>query len=126
MLIGNAKNDIENKMTTHNQRPVPAIWPLGHIAAPSDIELHGWKCFDLTPPGKPTARHFLGLNGQSPSVYTSAPVTKFNPVQGVGEATDGAVIRLAGPPCSSPINVAGYIEDVSIAGAEPNIGGKSR
>lgn len=91
----------------------PNLWTLGSIAAPSDVELHGWKCFDLTPPGKSTARHFLGRNGLSPSVYTSAPVNKFDPVKGVGEATEGAVIRLAGLPSCDSLDAPGYIQDVS-------------
>lgn len=86
---------------------------MGIIAAPSNVELHDWKCFDLTPPGKPTARHFLGRNGQSPSVYTSAPVVKFDPVKGVSEATDGAVISLAGPPSCDWLGAQRYIKDVS-------------
>ena len=75
--------------------------------------LHEWQCVDITPPGNPTARHFLGRNGQSPSVYTSAPVTKFDPAQGVGEATDGAVISLVGPPSCDLLDAPGYIKDVS-------------
>lgn len=101
-------------MTTPNERPVPDLWKLDSITAPPDVELHEWKCFDLTPPGKPTTRRFLGRDGQSPAVYTSAPVIKFDPARCVGEATDGAVIRLEGPPSRDSLGVPGYIDDVTV------------
>ena len=100
-------------MTTAIEHPIPDLWKLGPITAPPDAELHGWKCFDLTPPGNPTTRRFLGRNGQSPAIYTSDPVIKFDPAQGVGEATDGAVISLDGPPSCDLLDAPGYIKDVS-------------
>jgi len=101
-------------MTTPNEHPIPDLWRLGPITAPPDVELHDWKCFDLTPPGKPTTRRFLGRNGKSSSVYTSDPVIKFDPTQCVCEATDGAVIRLEGPPSRDSLGVPGYIDDVTV------------
>lgn len=101
-------------MTTPNEHPIPDLWKLGSITAPPDVELHDWKCFDLTPPGNPTTRRFLGRNGKSSSVYTSAPLIKFDPTQCVCEATDGAVIRLEGPPSRDSLGVPGYIDDVTV------------
>jgi hypothetical protein len=100
-------------MTTPNEHPIPDLWKLGPITAPPDVVLHDWKCFDLTPPGNPATRRFLGRNGQSPAVYTSAPVIKFDPVQGIGEATDGAVLRLTGPAGAETVNIDAYIHDVT-------------
>ncbi len=91
-----------------------SLWTLCTLDAPPDIVLRNWKCFDLTPPGKPTTRRFLGRNGQSPAVYTSAPVINFDPTQCVCEATDGAVIRLEGPPSRDSLGVPGYIDDVTV------------
>jgi hypothetical protein len=90
-----------------------SLWTLCNLDAPPDIVLHDWKCFDLTPPGKPTTRRFLGRNGKSSSVYTSAPVIKFDPVQGIGEATDGAVLRLTGSAGAETVNIDAYIHDVT-------------
>ena len=100
-------------MTTAIEHPIPDLWKLGSITAPPDVELHDWKCFDLTPPGNPTTRRFLGRNGKSSSVYTSAPVIKFDPVQGIGEATDGAVLRLTGSAGAETVNIDAYIHDVT-------------
>jgi len=101
-------------MTTPNEHPIPDLWKLGPITAPPDVVLHDWKCFDLTPPGKPTTRRFLGRNGRSSSIHTSDPVINFDPTRGVGEATDGAVIRLEGPPSRDSLGVPGYIDDVTV------------
>ena len=90
------------------------LWTLCTLDAPPDIVLRDWKCFDLTPPGNPTTRRFLGRNGQSPAVYTSAAVIKFDQTQCVCEATDGAVIRLEGPPSRDSLGVPGYIDDVTV------------
>lgn len=99
--------------TRFSVETVSSLWTLCTLDALPDIVLRDWQCMDMTPPGKTTTRRFLGRNGQSPSVYTSAPVVKFDPVKGVGEATDGAVISLAGPPSCDSLDAPGYIKDVS-------------
>ena len=97
------------KMATDNRQ----YWKFSDIEATPDVLLQVWQCFDLSPPGEPTTRRFVGRIGTSVSIYTSNPIIQFDPAQGIGEATDGAVIRLVGPPSSESLDAPGYIKDVS-------------